>query len=812
MPRQHIPAGSKWWKCDFHTHTPASHDYGKGTNKEEIRKITPEDWLLNFMRAEIDCVAITDHNSGVWIDKLKQAHAELEEETHPEFRKLYIFPGVEISVNGGVHILAILPECKNTSDVSRLLGAVKFRGEYGNCETCTEKPPSDVIHDIIDAGGIAIPAHVDDPKGIFKELKGPTLDLILDIDTITAMEIIDKSYTKPEQYNSKKLLWSEILGSDSHHPNNTEGKSDCKYPGSHFTWIKMSSPTIEGLGLALMDGNGLSIIRSDESEENPNAFDHLVIESLKVENAVYIGNKEPFIVKFNPWLNTIIGGRGIGKSTILEFIRLCLQRKNDIPQAIRNDLSKYCQVYQSRNDDGLIRDNTKLTLFIRKDRKRFKIIFDLNKPNGQIYEESNPGEWRETEGDIKQRFPVSIFSQKEIFELSKDQMALLRIINESSSVNYNEWEKEKDKLEKTYLSLCAQIRQKESDIKEESSLKGELEDVKNKIKILEESGYAETLNQYSIAAERKKIVEDWENSLKISKDIVCHAIDQINIKEVDTTLFEGETDFLDLFENTNAKILDIKRNLNKITENIEITIQEWETSYKETKLFTNVSSALSNYNSLMQELEERGITDLNQYESLFSQRKDIQAKLTAIELASKEKNDLSKQAVNCLESINKHRFEITKRRTDFLEKFLTSNDHISIDLVPYGYHQDIESSIRNIIGKEIGFDKDITKLAEIISEITDYLDGTIQLKQRIEDIYKGNNSDVEDQRFVNYLSSLNPEIIDHLKCYYPEDALEVKHYDEKRGKLVPDKTGISRTENCYNTFALDVLWKKPFDP
>ncbi len=51
----------------------------------------------------------------------------------------------------------------------------------------------------------------------------------------------------------------------------------------------MSSPTIEGLGLALMDGNGLSIIRSDESEGNPNAFEHLTIESIKVKMPIIWG-------------------------------------------------------------------------------------------------------------------------------------------------------------------------------------------------------------------------------------------------------------------------------------------------------------------------------------------------------------------------------------------------------------------------------------------------------------------------------------------------------------------------------------------
>ena len=54
--------GSQWYKFDFHTHTPASLDY------REPSDISPQDWLKALMEKEIDCVAITDHNSGEYVD------------------------------------------------------------------------------------------------------------------------------------------------------------------------------------------------------------------------------------------------------------------------------------------------------------------------------------------------------------------------------------------------------------------------------------------------------------------------------------------------------------------------------------------------------------------------------------------------------------------------------------------------------------------------------------------------------------------------------------------------------------------------
>jgi len=126
--------GARWWKFDFHTHTPASLDYGKGHEQSRHREISPVDWLLAYMRAEVDCVAVTDHNSGGWIDRLTEAYAQLEVTECPDFRPLHLFPGVEITANGGVHILAILDPAMTAADVLQLLGRqVLWRQGHKRC-------------------------------------------------------------------------------------------------------------------------------------------------------------------------------------------------------------------------------------------------------------------------------------------------------------------------------------------------------------------------------------------------------------------------------------------------------------------------------------------------------------------------------------------------------------------------------------------------------------------------------------------------------------------------------------------------------
>lgn len=434
--------GSRWWKFDFHNHTPVSDDYGKGPDQSLYKQISHKEWLLNYMRKGVDCVAVTDHNSGAWIDPLKQALKELASEDHPDYRPLYLFPGVEITVQGNLHILAIFDADKATSDIDSLLGAVRYRATKGMSDGCSECAAVEVIDEIARSGGLAIPAHVDQASGLFEVFSGNTLEQVLNNKCVFAMEVTDFSKVKPRIYVDKNLKWAEVLGSDSHHPSGTEGQ---RYPGSHFTWVKMSEPTYDGLRLALIDG-ALSLKRSDSFDGDPNTHAQLAIESIVVENAKYLGRGKSFTCQLNPWLNTIIGGRGSGKSTSLEFLRIALKRKGEIPKSLEMEFTKYSQTSSNRQDEGLLTDATKITVGFRKDGGRFRITWSNRENIHSIEEETTTGTWGASEGDIAQRFPVRIYSQKQIFELAKHPQALMQVVDDAPAVNYRDWRLEWDEL------------------------------------------------------------------------------------------------------------------------------------------------------------------------------------------------------------------------------------------------------------------------------------------------------------------------------------------------------------------------------
>jgi len=76
----------------------------------------------------------------------------------------------------------------------------------------------------------------------------------------------------------------------------------------------MVSPSLEGLRLALLDGEGFSIRRSDDPQPfDPFALPEHFIEAVEITDARYMGRGKAARLKFNPWFNALIGWAGHGQ-------------------------------------------------------------------------------------------------------------------------------------------------------------------------------------------------------------------------------------------------------------------------------------------------------------------------------------------------------------------------------------------------------------------------------------------------------------------------------------------------------------------
>lgn len=743
--------GARWWKFDFHAHSPASADFVQDNGSGGM---TQQLWLQQFMEKGIDCVAVTDHNSGEWIDILKQELASLEQNKPDWYRPLVLFPGVEISVQGGVHILAILGQDRGQNNIDSLLGAVGYSGTKGNSDDVTTDSATKVVDKITEQGGIAIPVHVDKANGLFQEQRGTTLEQVLDNHNVHAMELCNDNYRLPELYNSKKLQWTQVRGSDVHDFANERF--------GEFTWVKMDTPSIEGLKLALIDGE-VSVNR--DMIANPNQHTELVIEELTIDKAKYIGRNQSLSCRFSPFLNTIIGGRGSGKSTLLEFMRLLLRRNKEIPESLQQDSNKYFQV----GGDNLLIDDSKLSLIYRKDTTRYRLNWSAQADIASLEMDQGDDNWQATEGEIKSLFPVYIYSQKQIFELARKPQALLGIIDKDPAVNYDTIENRRTELAHRYKQVDNKLRELSEKISQASKLKGQANDLQRQIEQIEKSGHKDVLQNYRRRRQQLSRIEHLENDWQEMADRLIETQEQIAPVDFNEQPFDQHPDILSALQQTNKKYVSIQERLGELVKESQSIANSWQEEKAAADWMKTLKAEMDKYEQLRTQLEQQGI-DPEKYPLLLQQLAQIKKELEQIESYSSQVENLRTEQEKILEQIEANRKKLTENRKAFLHNILADNQSVRIEVKPFGESSDgVEREIRRILQCEERFDRDIDNLKTLYGQSG----GAKKVKEEVINIRNGTDT-AKDNRFANHLQqSLPQESISDLILWFPEDDLEI---------------------------------------
>ncbi|MBB1417739.1 AAA family ATPase [Pseudoalteromonas sp. SG44-1] len=686
--------GARWWKFDFHTHSPASFDYGKADSSLKASK-SPKDWLLDYIAKGIQCVAITDHNTGDWIDGLKDAAEVLRAEGH----SIFVFPGVEITANANIHVLGIFDPNATGADISSVIGASKFRGTKGDSDSVAEESAENVIKEIIAAGGVAIPAHIDMKAGLCQQISSHTIKQVCE--HASAVEIVFPNKESPDaplsRYENLKFDLPSVIGSDAHHPNEI---------GRAYTWVKMSSPSIEGLKLALVDGSS-SIIRSDDETTDPNRASNTLLRSVTIENAKYAGRSSPLTIEFNPWLNSIIGGRGSGKSSVLEFIRLGMDRSRDLfhlpPQnEIRRSFESFIKVSASRDTDGVMLTDTKISCIYTRDDVNYFLKWSKGSNSVSIFRFED-GQWIPEEGEAHSRFPIKIFSQKQIFNLAKNPNTLLRLIDESSTVGFQQWKMEWEDKRSHFQTLCSQRRELQSKLSNKNLLQGQLADVEQKIKTIEKSGHTEILKSYQHYRAKRTIVSQVELDVEKLKEEFESAMNSVVLPVIELTSFNKQ---IDHEQEVYAKIESLikststfKESVNKALKTVGDELTSFKQWYGSSSFNQAHISVDAEYNKLIEDLQSKGVSSPADYARLIGDRETINQSLKDMEVIEGKVSEFTALINDAYQEIIKCRQGLTVNRINFIKQYLTGNTSIQVDITPFSDLVDLESSFRSILGR-----------------------------------------------------------------------------------------------------------------
>lgn len=801
MPSDRWPyPGSRWWKFDFHTHTPASRD-----TPWHIQSLTfsPEDWLLRYMAAEIDCVAVTDHNSGSWIDTLKTAYTEMKVLADlglpPDgFRDLTLFPGVEISVQGGVHLLALFGPEATTSHIDTLLGRVGYAGTKGDSDAETSQSLQHVVQAVLDSGAIPIPAHVDRSKGLLRvnlgtrecALSAHMVKQAMAVEGLLAVEWCDLSNPWPQALEGDAARFARVLGSDCH---TFTGSNP---PGSGYTWVKMASPTLEGLRLALLDGNDISIRRSDEGVFDPFRVPAHVIRAIEIENARYMGRGQSAKLDCSPFFNAVVGGRGTGKSTVVHALRLAARRDQELVALGQGNepgaqFEAFRKTANGRDDKGALRSNTVIRVEWQHENTHLRLIWQAD-GQGTAVEEWRDGQWHASPSQSVNvaRFPLRIFSQGQIAALAgSGRQTLLSIIDEAANVEpMNQAFVE---AKRTFFTQRSRLRELDGKLAAQAEVQRKLDETNAKLAALSQADHAAVLRAYAQAQHQARDVKATLEQLKIGAARIAELPDQIVLDDWSSQHFtEQDADVLAWRRDVDLQIEQIRIDLLKQATKLNGFIESLQSDARYVQWRARAQTTQQAHATLQQQLTQQGVSDPQAFARLTQERQQLEAQLKALRQMQGDRQTLLQQIETQKVLLMQKHQTITQTRQAFIQQALAGNPHVRIAVVPFGFDaRQIERELRELIdATDDRFADDI-----LMTEDGEPSGGMAFDLARADETAKAAALDAAKQhlvdadatlggRFRNYLQRRHekPEFADHVLAWFPKDDLRIEYQRDGR--------------------------------
>jgi hypothetical protein len=303
-------AGARYLRADLQVHTPVDPGFKPRPEPKDPteRRALARAYIEKAKERGIQLVGITEHNDVSWIDEMRYAARGLG---------MFLLPGFEVESKEGIHVLCLFdPDTPVTELEESLvrLGLTKQRREGQRLQLRTDQDFAGIVRLIQDESrGVCIAAHIESDKGLLCALReGARVDCWRTEELMAAQ--ISKPVADITSGNGRIIRGEEPIYARAR-PLAYVLTSDARSLediGSASTWIKMDHVGVQGLRQAFLDpGSRISF-------EDPAALrkgSHLL--GVSWDGGFLDGVRFPL----NPELNCLIGGKGTGKSTVIESIR-----------------------------------------------------------------------------------------------------------------------------------------------------------------------------------------------------------------------------------------------------------------------------------------------------------------------------------------------------------------------------------------------------------------------------------------------------------------------------------------------------------
>ncbi len=427
--------GAHFFKTDFQVHTPRDRNWtGEDCITNEERSTYADELILACRQKGLGAIAITDHHDFTFFPYIKDAADRERDENGnpvPAENRIVVYPGLELTLTApNCQALLLLDADFPQNLFGSILATLCVQTSQDSESKVAEvvRIPQDVVADLSDlcrkldalpsvkGRFIVLPNVSEGGNGtmlrsgfanFYKNMPcvGGYVDGSIDQWGDGNRSIVAG---KNREYGFKSIAVFQT--SDNRHRNHT-------HLGQHVTWVKWSQPTAEAIRQACLAKE--SRITNAEPE-----LPEFWISSLKVSNSKFMSR---ITVDFNRQYNAIIGGRGTGKSTILEYLRwgLC-------DQPLLDDESEMTSIHERRakliQDTLAPLDAEVQVTFLRNN---ITHIVKRNARTGDVQLKIGDGDFQEVAPkQIRALLPIQAYSQKQLSSVGVRLEELKRFVEQ----------------------------------------------------------------------------------------------------------------------------------------------------------------------------------------------------------------------------------------------------------------------------------------------------------------------------------------------------------------------------------------------
>lgn len=410
--------GAHFHKCDLQVHTPRDIDWqGAGAVTEDERRQYAQECVAVCRAKGIDAVAITDHHDVAFFKYIREAALsetdDLGQPIPPETR-LVVFPGMELTLGIPCQALLLfdadlpvefLPLAVTALGLTptdalaekhapvQKLDIMSFTDLYAALNKLEPLRDRFIVFPHIADGGYKTLLRKDFEKHyISMPCVGGYVDGPLPVEPKSAgMRSITNG--KDKNWGNKPLGLFQT--SDSRN-------RDFEKLGANVTWVKWARPTAEALRQACLARHS----RIAHAEPRLPAIQ---LTRIEVSNSKFLG---PVALDFNSQYNALIGGRGTGKSTILEYIRWALCDQPPSAADGENEVADFQRRRQSLIEGTLLPLDSVVDVFFLLNGVSHVV---RRKVSGETTLKIGDAPFQAcTEQNVRELLPVRAYSQKQL--------------------------------------------------------------------------------------------------------------------------------------------------------------------------------------------------------------------------------------------------------------------------------------------------------------------------------------------------------------------------------------------------------------